>query len=226
LLAYFERFLPKQQGQMSATTELRWFYPGTLPVVVQDWFSQSVLGQFKGAWNSRKDAYLLLPAYRYLNLKLRQNRLEVKLRFEQTEIQRFGHCWAGTVEQWVKWGSADSTPQGAAIVDCAAGASADQPVWVEVEKQRSQRRYHLSGANIPQALPLSKRVQSGCNLEITRLKVQEQDWWTLAMEAFGEPKRQQEMVVAIATWLSQTPNSPTLEAEQSFAYPTWLSQFG
>ncbi|MBE9180491.1 hypothetical protein IQ268_18170 [Oculatella sp. LEGE 06141] len=204
---------------MSTTTELRWFYPGLLPAAVMDWFDQESLGQYVGAWETREDHYLVVPECSYLNLKLRADRLEVKLRQEQFAVQRCGNRWSGLVERWTKWGCSSMDTQHDDL-----HFNSDQPDqhWIGVEKQRSQRQYQVVPNQDPRSLPLEKVISQGCSVEITQLKANDQDWWSLAFEAFGERSQQQQTLLAIASWCGQMSDSPTLAAEQSYAYPQWL----
>jgi len=59
---------------MQLTAELRWFYRGTLPKVVQ-WFQQCQPAKHLAPPEER--LYLYSPECEYLGIKLRQGRLEM-----------------------------------------------------------------------------------------------------------------------------------------------------
>ncbi|MGF1479088.1 MAG: hypothetical protein ACFB4I_06320 [Cyanophyceae cyanobacterium] len=107
------------------TLEVRWFCSGTVPQEVVAWFESSIGTPHPP--EERTDLYFSLGAER-LNVKQRQNRLELKWRQEQLEW-RFSDRLQGYLERWQKWSLLPAIPQ---IL---------LPGWVEVEKRRSQRQH-------------------------------------------------------------------------------------
>lgn len=203
---------------MPVTTELRWFYSGKLPSTVIDWFGQDALGQHVENWETRTDCYLWIPACEYLNIKQRENSLEVKLRQLSCGTWQFQNRWIGQVEQWIKWKCSEPLAD-----DSALSPSLTDGQWISVEKRRSQRRYQITLQHEPQPVPLDCPIPDGCNIEITDLQIEHQNWWSLAFETFGQVETQSHTLRTVATWLNAMPASPTLEALQSFAYPKWLT---
>lgn len=194
------------------TTELRWFYPGSLPATVRDWFW--------AAWDqpavlpeAREDRYLRLPC-EYLNLKLRHEHPELKLRLKQSGELQISH-WVGRVEVWQKW-SFQNSVEYLNLVDAETEA-----VWVGVEKVRSQQQYQTFPAQPPKAISLEQQPEQGCRVELTELKAQDSNWWSLAFEAFGNPSEQFKQLKAVAKQLNN-PLAPTLDLHHSYAYPKWL----
>ncbi|PSO49124.1 MAG: hypothetical protein BRC33_07935 [Cyanobacteria bacterium SW_9_44_58] len=181
---------------MLQTLEMRWFKPGEIPVAVRQWFDQTCPGTHLGEAETRTDWYLepIAPCD-YLNIKFRQGRLEIKWRqmqFPQLSLQQ---QWQGRMEQWGKWLCEEATlqefvPEGQA--------------WIAVQKSRSQRQFVIS-------------ADACCNLELTQLRVDNQNWWTLGLES----TRDQESLHSIARQLSETCPA-TLTDQQAMAYPHWL----
>ena len=68
---------------MIATAEVRWFYRGPLPAAVRAWFEAR--GSRMAYQAPRRDRYLGLPGDA-LNVKLREGRIEIKLRQRQGEV--------------------------------------------------------------------------------------------------------------------------------------------
>lgn len=184
--------------EMLQTLEMRWFKPGEIPVAVCQWFDQDCPGRLLGEAETRTDWYLepIAPCD-YLNIKFRQGRLEIKWRQMQFPQLSLEQQWQGRVEQWVKWLCEEATlqdfvPQGQA--------------WIAVQKARSQRQFVIS-------------TDACCNLELTQLRVHNQNWWTMGLESTGD----QESLHSIARQLSE--NCPeTLTDQEAMAYPHWLSQ--
>ncbi len=185
---------------MLTTLELRWFSHGTPPAEVEHWFSDDCPGQLQGSPEEREDLYLYTPECDYLNIKLRQGRLEVKWRKAELGIQRFDPSWEGEVEQWLKWSCEDPTQQ--SIIPAAVVGKGP---WIGVKKRRTQRLYQ------------------GISCELTQLEVRNHVWWSTAFEMVAEDYNQMDHFKGIVSQVSKTYQGSKLIAENSFAYPRWLS---
>ncbi|MBD2058342.1 hypothetical protein H6F88_20495 [Oculatella sp. FACHB-28] len=196
------------------TTELRWFYPGSLPTTVGNWF-QATWDQAIAPIEVREDRYLQLPKCEYLNLKLRHGSLELKLRLKQLRTLQVGDRWVGQVEVWQKWSLQDSSePLDLANVEAEA-------TWISVEKVRSQQQYQTFPTQSLKAISFEQQSEQGCRVELTELKAQDATWWSLAFEAFGDPSQQFNQLQAVAEQINN-PLAPTLDLHHSYAYPKWL----
>lgn len=186
---------------MLTTLELRWFSQGSPPKEVEHWFNVNCPGELLGSPEAREDLYLYTPNCEYLNIKLRQGSLEVKWRKAELGILRFGNCWEGKVEQWLKWICEDPDKQSMMPVNVVG-----EKAWVEVKKVRSQRRYQ------------------GITFELTQLNVGNHTWWSIAFEMLAEAANGNDRFETIVTQVSQTYQGPVLQCDLSFAYPTWLAR--
>lgn len=188
---------------MYPTFELRWFYPGDLPPIVQDWFTNSCPGEVFGYKEEREDWYLL-PKFPcdYFNLKLRDGRLEIKWRKAELGNIRFGEIGEGNLEQWEKWGCEDLTVN--------AGMLETEGAWISVKKARSQRQIVLSHS---------------CNIELTQLNVVSESWWSFALEATAEDATVENTITEVAERIVSTHPPLSLSLQSSFAYPAWLSRW-
>lgn len=187
-----------EEVKVLRTLEMRWFKQGEIPLAISRWFNQDCPGKRVQEAESRIDWYLqpIAPCDN-LNIKFRQGRLEVKWREQQFPPVALAQQGQGRVEQWVKW-------------LCEAESMQDflpqDPAWVAVEKARLQRQFVLS----PEAF---------CNVELTQLRVQEQNWWTFGLESTGD----QDSLYQIVWEVGQ--NCPeTFTKEDAAAYPHWLAQ--
>lgn len=202
---------------MLLTAELRWFNRGTLPSETSHWFQQDCLGNNLTPPEEREDLYLYVPGCNYMNVKLRQGRLEIKWRKTELGVVRFENRVEGKAETWGKWLCEDPTSE-----SFQPAAVRGEEIWVSVQKVRTQRRYQiLPDKSI--TLPLTESINQGCNVELTKLTINGDAWWSLACEAFGEDERLMDHLQIVANWVFKTYHGPKLLAEDSFAYPSWLS---
>lgn len=184
---------------MLTSIELRWFYPDTLPPLIQDWFSSDSLNEPLEAPSQREDFYLRLPQCETLGIKLRQERVEIKWRKAELGLLRKGNV-EGKAEKWVKWMCDDKAAQSLVTVDIESKAH-----WVSVMKQRQLRKY------------------PNCNVEITNLNIEGNAWWSLAFEAYGEEADLMDNLQSAANLVLPTYSGANLQLQDSYAYPKWLA---
>lgn len=203
---------------MLTTTEIRWFYSGTLPAEIQDWFNTDVLGEHHHPPEEREDVYLHIPECEYLGIKLRQKRLEIKLRKAELDALRFGDNLEGKAEKWVKWSCEDPTAESLIPVDLVKKAP-----WLTVKKVRCQRKYQVSYNTSLISVPVDRAIDRGCNVEITQLNIHDNAWWSLAFEAYGEDTNLIDNLKAVASWILKSYPIFKLQTQDSYAYPKWLA---
>ena len=201
---------------MQLTAELRWFNRGTLPEEISHWFEQDCLGEQLKPPEEREDVYLYSPECEYLGIKLRQGRLEIKWRKAELGVVRFGDGVEGKVEKWGKWLCEDPT-ESFQLADVVG-----KKAWVGVKKVRSQRQYQVFPGTVT-AVPINESIEQGCTVELTQLSINGNAWWSLAFEAFGENATLMDNLQAVASWVFKTYRGSKLQAEDSYAYPSWLS---
>jgi len=205
---------------MLTTYELRWFYAGTVPENIQTWFEQNCLIDPRQAPEERTDLYLYSPECDFLGIKLRQGRLEVKWRTAELGVVRFGEFVEGKAEKWGKWMCCDPTQE-----SFQPHQVLKNPMWVSVQKGRYSQHYQVLPESSPQ--PVARRededIDNGCSLELSRLVIQENIWWSLAFEAFGDDTRLMDNLQETASWVFQTNRELKLLVQNSYAYPSWLS---
>ena len=208
---------------MLLTAELRWFNRGTLPEEISHWFQQDCLGDHLAPPEEREDLYLYIPGCDYMNVKLRQGRLEIKWRKAELGVVRFEDRVEGKAETWGKWLCEDPTS------DFQLAAVRGKESWVSVQKVRFLRKASLTQRQyqvFPDksiTLPVTESIDQGCNVELTTLTINNNAWWSLAFEAFGEHERLMDHLQTLANQVFKTYHGPKLLVEDSFAYPSWLS---
>ncbi len=184
---------------MLTTMELRWFYRGTIPEEIKQWFGADSLVGHLTPPEEREDLYLYAAGCDYLGIKFRQNKLEVKWRQEELGVLRADKV-EGKAEKWVKWSCKDPTPESFLVASVA-----EKGEWVSVKKVRSQRLYET------------------CAVEIAQVNIRDNDWWSLGFETLGEDEHLMDNLKAVASQLFQSYHGSLLQAQDSFAYPKLLA---
>lgn len=202
---------------MLVSAELRWFERGRVPDAIAQWFQQDELGDYLAPAEERVDVYLYLPTCEYMGIKLRQGRLEIKWRKAELGILRFGDTLEGKAEKWGKWLCEDPTQESFQPQD-VGGRS-----WVSVNKVRLQRPYQILPDKSIKAVPLTESIDQGCSVELTQLSINNNNWWSLGFEAFGEDDCLMDNLQAVASEVFKTYHGLELQSQDSYAYPTWLS---
>lgn len=201
---------------MLISNELRWFYPGSIPEDIELWFKKNCLLDSSQPPEEREDLYLYSPSD-FLGIKLRQGRLEVKWRKSELGIIRFGDSVEGKAEKWGKWLCEDSAKE-----SFQPTTVANTPSWVSVQKVRYSQLYQIVPEFPPQAVSANEGIDNACSVELTRLLIRENRWWSLAFEASGEEACLMDNLQKTASWIFNTYHWSKLLAADSFAYPSWL----
>lgn len=202
---------------MLSTLEVRWFYEGSIPQPVLNWFREHA-AQLE-TQPPRVDYYLRLDNGDSQGIKLREGRIEVKERQRQFGIVQFHDRVAGKVEAWHK-----ISRELGEISDELARLASPKTTWIGVGKERKVLRFRNIDLGKIEPTPLSERPERGCNLELTAVQIYGREWWTMGFEAFGdEINLEQDLSATInATLAIGIP--PSLDAEHSFGYPRWLQR--
>lgn len=202
---------------MFPTTEVRWFSRGRFPADVEAWFHRRE-GEVERE-PGREDHYLQLAHVDSLGIKLREDRIEIKQRVGQRTLVQLHERVAGLVERYDKWSFVLNEPDTA-----LARATAVAGSWIPVQKARQLRSYRVTDDGDVVALSSSASPHRGCELELTRVDVAGETWWTLAFEAFGEPSTLRADLLAVVRYVFAGDEPPALPAEDSRGYAAWLGR--
>lgn len=205
---------------MLTTSEIRWFAEGKVPPAIEDWFAGDILREKSQPLESREDWYLLIPGCEFLGVKLRQNRLETKLRVTGLGILQFRNNIIGTAEKWIKSTCEDTKLESLITPDIIR-----QGQWVKVEKKRSQIRYLITDDYSLTPASTEQTSQEGCNVELTQLLINQNPWWTLGFEASGTDDNLINNLETCAQKVFKNFPNQELNLVDSYAYPKWLSVF-
>ena len=166
------------------------------------------------------DYYLRLSDRDSLGIKLREGRIEVKQRHRQYGLFRFHDRVTGLVEHWRKW-SFELSEGAGNLTSTIVPASC----WIGVTKRRKLRRYRLTGNKEIVAVPIEEQSGLRCNLELTRIGVDETEWWSLGFEASGDEADEAAMqgsLLLVVKHVLAADKPPAFDAKASYGYPKWL----
>jgi len=198
------------------TLEARWFYPGTIPEQVREWFTRGDPAAVREP--VRVDYYLCLQNSHALGIKLRQGSMEIKHRLHQYGTISFHRHVTGVIEHWRKW-SLPLATDGEGIAEMLVPKSS----WIDVQKDRMLRAYRCEAGGQISAVQ-GEYAEQGCHLELTAVQARNRVWWTLAFEAYGaEPFLRDSLASTMQHILKREGAPCRLDAKDSFGYARWLA---
>jgi hypothetical protein len=201
-------------GGASRTLEVRWIGEGPIPDAMFGW-----LGPFDDWIERREDRYLVEPAVPELGVKIKGGiELDLKaFRGSPGELEVPGGG-LGRLEVWEKW----RFP-----LDTVALPPIDGSGWLAIRKTRRRRSFHLVGDQVVER-PIAEAELPGCSVELTDFTVDGETWWTLALEAGGDPDSLERELRATAESLFRgpLPEGLRLDLWDSVSYARWFSSGG
>lgn len=193
--------------------EVRWIFPGQLDTAMAGWLPGP-----PPETESREDAYLLDPGLGELSVKIRAGQaLEVKMFLGSPGILELPGRARGRMQYWRKW----SFPFSPSSLD-----SIDPGGWRRVRKQRRVIWFSPAGDRIARApaVPGQAGQQARCAVELTEIRLQHQDWWSLGLEATGPAESLRHGLEATAALVitGDLPGGVDLRIDDSSSYADWL----
>src|SRR4051812_1323634 len=88
---------------MLISAELRWFWKGSLPSVLEEWFRGRAVAP--GGGQLRSDEYLIDPLQREVGIKKRSGRAGIEIKGLVEVRARHPKPLDGRVQVWAKWTS-------------------------------------------------------------------------------------------------------------------------
>lgn len=212
---------------MQLSAELRWFWKDELPEGLFEWFCEG-RGETcaAGGGKVRQDVYLRDPKQSELGIKRRGEEPGVEIKSlvatRQIPLGHFPGLTAAPLQIWVKQTStALELPQNATI---------------RSTKTRRLRKFDMTGGASteiplgPDEALLNKSQEPparGCNVELTKVVVEGQTWWTLGFESFqssGSLNTIESDALRTAEEMASR-NPPPFGTPLVASYPEWLSLF-
>ncbi len=198
---------------MYKSKEIRWFFGEENEHLIR-WFNDQGL-DFDNV-QSRFDYYHLESLKADLGIKLREGRVEIKQRYEGPQPGQLSKYCEGFYEVWIKW-SFEIEEQDREQHEILNSGQNDH--WLKVEKQRLGIKLGLNEKNERKIFSISDILKQGCQLEYTKIQIEDKSWYTFGLEWFGTP------------WLELEPQifdgilgSYSLGLEHSKSYPQFLME--
>lgn len=197
---------------MQVSAEIRWFWRDAPPAGLEDWFRDAhTHGCPTSDEETRTDVYLRDPGQTELGVKRRggASGTEVKALVSVIRDGVDAPPFVGPVETWTK----------------ISTRALEFPSSVTMRKVRWTRTFDTRGA-VPVEVPPGRgeaRPSAGCNVELTRVTVGGDVWWTLGFEAFGPLRTVEESLRATAALLAAR-HPPSLGDGLRASYPAWLGE--
>jgi hypothetical protein len=195
-----------------SSLEVRWIFPGQMGRAVAGWFAR-----FPAGTEARQDIYLLYPQLRGLSVKIRGGgALEVKAYHGSPGILEVAGRARGRIQSWQKW----SFP-----IEPLHPGHDDLASWRPVHKRRRITRFS-SVSGPAGAHDTGRGQQPGCEVELTEVRMEGQDWWTLGFEATGPAGllRSELEATAARVFTHALPGGVTFGPDDSRSYAQWLAQ--
>ncbi len=204
--------------------EMRWFLEGPIPDAARDWFD-GLPGKGKKVKRSypRQDIYLAIPDRPDLGLKLREGRLEIKIRSGPgSPCPLLDGAVTGTGEDWQKhkWDYKDRIGE--------ISTPFKKGMRVRLIKSRVQRKYEVKKSQLS-PVKMDKKPDEVFLVELTELHSEAVDKkesrspmrrdWTIACEAIASSRRVQQVLETGVKKLFRAYNGPPLRHKDSYGYP-------
>ena len=164
---------------MYRSKEIRWFSP-TEDKRITAWFKAGKPG-FEATY-ARTDHYMPLPGKNDMGFKLREGKLEAKVRTGVPRIGKLTDKAEGYLEDWVKW-SFNVSKDDPLANDILKGGKYS---WIGVYKERMGLKLTEDKNARTRFLDIMDQIDFGCQIEYTRIYVLGQQWFTFGLEWFGD----------------------------------------
>jgi hypothetical protein len=189
------------------TIEARWFFDDQ-PFSETDHFAAVHQAPARCDWYA-------LPSDDGCGIKIREGRLETKLRSKTLGECKFDESTSGIVETWSKWSvllDPNEAPSNQLLVSTN---------WGAVTKLRYVRRFEVIDQKAVETLD---QPANGCSFEITKLTINDRTFWTTGFEAVGLDASVQQNLQCVFKLIQTEKPLPMLTAKQSLGYPEWLNR--
>ena len=140
---------------------------------------------------------------------------------------------SGAIENWLKWKwiYADINDKGdiverefnEQVIKRFVEKNPNKPKC-KVRKTRYQRKFKIEDNSDPIPVPLKEYIEMGFKAELTELRVNGSDWWTIAFEIVGEVSEPISKLTRCVHWITKDYPGKKLQADNSYSYPEWLSK--
>lgn len=192
---------------MQLSAEMRWFWRDTPPIGLLEQFGGGVGNDLDSRAELRIDRYLHDPLQNEIGIKLRGGKPGVEIKgLVKTVASKAVRPFTGNIEIWAKWTS-QSLPLASNLTTA-------------IDKSRWLRKFSTDMKSARE-ITMNDRPDEGCNVELTRIHLPDEEWWTFGLESFGPLDNIADSLRETATKLASG-GFPDLMTGRFASYPTWL----
>ncbi len=215
-----------------ASREVRWFFDGKTVRhnSLTHWFETVAPIPKSGdihppAWQGRlddqPDIYLIISGSVDMGIKWREGEFQIKGRVSALGTQMFCGRHQGEIECWMKWSYSDMP---AAYKNLFLQGQERDLLTVAVHKVRAIRKIRISTiTNQPEEVSPTTRIDRGLGIELTNLRVGDNAYCSLAVEAFPDDSAMGSAFTGVVERFLDLLTEIDLNAAQSKSYPAWLN---
>ncbi|PSR54286.1 hypothetical protein AHMF7605_12525 [Adhaeribacter arboris] len=212
---------------MVYSSEIRWFFNALAEVsTIEKWFNAQQKF-FSGQWG-RADIYLRQADLRTHSVKIREGKVEVKVLLQDRGVVTIPSTNSGLGNDWVKYSFElkETDAENKALLEQFSQPLAEtkENLWVRVEKERLLVKYSLNEANDTLSVTSEDAwPDEGCGVELTKIKVNQQEYYTFGLEAFSKTQREKQNLDQVLNYILPEINVTSLQSNQSDSYPGFLA---
>lgn len=196
---------------MLASKEIRWFFEKENKEIT-NWFLNKNLTI--STTKPRTDYYKKLNQDN-LSVKLREGNIEIKERVGKATKKQMGKFAYGFFESWVKWSFNVKLED----LESKEIIYEENPEWIAITKNRIGLKItHDANGNYI-FLPITDRIDYGCQIEYTRIQANGKFLYTFGLEWFGN-----KFIDIDATLIDEITGTSLLGCLESFGYAEFLNR--
>lgn len=197
---------------MDKSKELRWFTKDENKTI-NKWFACHGLN-FNSA-NARTDYYLTALINDDTIPKLREGKIEIKHKIGTSEAHSLTPNAEGYFEKFLKWSfELDNEDE---LSDVITNTNRYTAEWKKVYKERMGVQLARAKDGTLKVHDIGDSLQSGCQIEYTRIKVNSALWYSFNLEWFGN-----EFLELDSSFVSEILGNSILKLEDSMNYGRFL----
>jgi hypothetical protein len=196
---------------MASSKEIRWF-TRTENKNITKWFAKHNMSF--ASIKPRVDFYLDTEK-RNMGIKLREGNLEIKEKIGKGKEEKLSSNIEGVYEDWDKWSFklSEKDELSKSILNDSSSN------WIEVSKERIGIKLTRNHHNVNILMDIKEIVDYGCQIEYTKLVINDSEYFTFCFEWFGK-----KTIGLEQSLLKQITGNSSLDIQDSYGYPEFLGR--
>ncbi|RDC63834.1 hypothetical protein [Adhaeribacter pallidiroseus] len=210
---------------MVYSAEIRWFFKNrTETESIEHWFNAHQQF-FTDKWD-RADIYLWQPGLSKIGVKIREGKVEVKILLAERGVVPLMNANSGLANDWVKYsfGLLESDAENLNLLQqfSEQPLNSNEQLWVRVDKERLLIKMGINPDNSLKQVAANSWPEEGCGVELTRIRVHRQIFYTFGLEAFSKTQQEHRNLELTLQHTLPALAVNNLHHQQSNSYPGFL----